>query len=321
MLAERPAGAVGCEAPGAFRARRHGRWRARGRARAGHPDRARADRRRARRSARENSHAAGEHRLQPRRGRHFGQPLDPGRRQGAAQGVRRASRPPQAERRGVVLGSRARHRYPADAPESRQPNTASSARAPRGSISRASSPAGRAMSRTWCSRACCTHASYVLHSGFKRLLSVEEPKNAKLVRDGNFLGVLAEREEDAIAAAAKLCAKCTWEAGPRVPDDIHAWLKEHVAEHIVSKENADPAAAARGARRVKAAYTKPYIAHASIAPRARSRAGARASSRSGPRARGFSVCARISRRSSAWKKNTSQSRMPKGGLLRPPRRG
>ena len=33
-----------------------------------------------------------------------------------------------------------------------------------------------------------------------------------------------------------------------------------------SRRSADPAAAARGARRVKAAYTKPYIAHASIAP-------------------------------------------------------
>ena len=101
---------------------------------------------------------------------------------------------------------------------------------------------------------------------FKKLLTVEEPKNATLVRDGNFLGVLAEREEDAIAAAAKLRAKCTWEEAPRVPDDIHAWLKEHVAKRIVSKEKADPAAAARGAKRVEASYTKPYIAHASIGP-------------------------------------------------------
>ena len=101
---------------------------------------------------------------------------------------------------------------------------------------------------------------------FKEILVVEEPRNAILVRDGNFLGVLAEREEDAIAAAAKLRAKCTWEAALPVPDDIHAWLKEHVAERIISKEKVDPAAAARGAKRVKASYTKPYIAHASIGP-------------------------------------------------------
>jgi nicotinate dehydrogenase subunit B len=101
---------------------------------------------------------------------------------------------------------------------------------------------------------------------FKEILAVEEPRNAILVRDGNFLGVLAEREEDAIAAAVKLRAKCTWEAAPPAPDEIHAWLKEHVAERIISKEKADPAAAARGAKRIKASYTKPYIAHASIGP-------------------------------------------------------
>jgi nicotinate dehydrogenase subunit B len=101
---------------------------------------------------------------------------------------------------------------------------------------------------------------------FRKLLTVEEPRMATLVRDGNFLGVLAEREEDAIAAAAQLRAKCTWEQAPRVPDDIHGWLKRHVAERIVSREKADAAAAARGAKRVKASYTKPYVAHASIGP-------------------------------------------------------
>jgi CO/xanthine dehydrogenase Mo-binding subunit len=103
-------------------------------------------------------------------------------------------------------------------------------------------------------------------SGFKRLLTFEQQKNATLVRDGHFLGVLAGREEDAIAAAAKLRAGCTWEEAPRIPDDIHAWLKQHVTERIISKDNADPAAAARAVRRVKASYAKPYIAHASIGP-------------------------------------------------------
>src|SRR5688572_29722629 len=100
---------------------------------------------------------------------------------------------------------------------------------------------------------------------FSNLLSVGEA-NATIVRDGSFLGVLAEREEDAIAAAAKLRAKCTWEEAAPVPADIHAWLKEHVTERIVSKEKADPQARARGEKRLRAAYTKPYIAHASIGP-------------------------------------------------------
>ena len=45
------------------------------------------------------------------------------------------------------------------------------------------------------------------------------------MRDGSFLGVLAEREEEAIAAAAKLRAKARVERSPPVPDDIHAWLQ------------------------------------------------------------------------------------------------
>jgi len=101
---------------------------------------------------------------------------------------------------------------------------------------------------------------------FLRLKSLAELPGVSVVRDGSFLGVLAEREEDAIAAAAKLRAQCTWEKSAPVPDDIHAWLKAHVAERQVSKELADPAARARGVKRVQAAYTKPYIAHASIGP-------------------------------------------------------
>jgi nicotinate dehydrogenase subunit B len=102
--------------------------------------------------------------------------------------------------------------------------------------------------------------------GFTKLLDLDEPRGISIVRDGSFLGVLAEREADAIAAAAKLRAKCTWEAAAPVPADIHAWLKEHVTERIVSKEKADAQARARGEKRLRAAYTKPYIAHASIGP-------------------------------------------------------
>jgi len=101
---------------------------------------------------------------------------------------------------------------------------------------------------------------------FKKLIEVPQAKNVLIVCDGSFLGVLAEREEDAIAAAARLRAKCVWEDGPRVPDEIHGWLKQHVAERNIAKEKSDPAARARGVRRLQAAYTKPYIAHASIGP-------------------------------------------------------
>jgi nicotinate dehydrogenase subunit B len=103
--------------------------------------------------------------------------------------------------------------------------------------------------------------------GFSTLISLGEISGpATIVRDGSFVGVLAEREEDAIAAAAKLRARSKWQEAPAMPDDIHTWLKQHVAERNIAKEKADPAARARGVKRVQAAYTKPYIAHASIGP-------------------------------------------------------
>ena len=111
------------------------------------------------------------------------------------------------------------------------------------------------------------HARVVRPSkAFKHLLTVPDVPGVKVVRDGSFLGVLAEREEEAIAAAAKLRAKCTWEEGPPVPDDMPTWLKAHVTERIISKANADAAAKARGVKRLQASYTKPAIAHASIGP-------------------------------------------------------
>ena len=99
---------------------------------------------------------------------------------------------------------------------------------------------------------------------FAKLVSV--PDHPGLVRDGSFAGVLAEREEDAIEAAKKLRAKAVWSDGPAMPQDIYAWLKDHVAESKVAKENADPAAKARGVKRLQAEYHKPFICHASIGP-------------------------------------------------------
>ena len=100
---------------------------------------------------------------------------------------------------------------------------------------------------------------------FKKLTSIEDAKlpGVTLVRDGSFLGVLAEREEVAIAAAAKLRAKAQWQETP-VPEDFHSWLRQNVTERSVVKESksgSDPDFAP-----VKASYSKPFIAHASIGP-------------------------------------------------------
>jgi CO/xanthine dehydrogenase Mo-binding subunit len=86
-------------------------------------------------------------------------------------------------------------------------------------------------------------------------------KDVSLVRDGSFVGVLAEREEAAIAAAAKLRTHAVWEDAP-VPPDYHAWLRDNVSERVVLKEMQGAAAG----RTLKASYTKQFVAHASIGP-------------------------------------------------------
>ena len=72
--------------------------------------------------------------------------------------------------------------------------------------------------------------------------------------------------KNSFGAAAKLRSKSTWEKGAPLPQDIHVWLKQNVAERNISKEVVDAAARERGVKQVQAAYTKPYIAHASIGP-------------------------------------------------------
>src|SRR3954468_24982218 len=109
------------------------------------------------------------------------------------------------------------------------------------------------------------HARMV-RSAVKLQKLAEAPADVQVVRDGNFVGVLAQREADAIEAAKKLQAKSQWGPVPAAPADIHAWLKAHAVENNVAKEQADAAAKARGVKRLQAEYRKPFIAHGSIGP-------------------------------------------------------
>ena len=92
------------------------------------------------------------------------------------------------------------------------------------------------------------------------------PGLAAIVREGGFVGVLAEREDMAISAQRALRLAASWKEIDPLPRDVYAWLKEHAAEHrvISEKENAD--VKSRGVTMLEASYTKPYISHASIGP-------------------------------------------------------
>jgi CO/xanthine dehydrogenase Mo-binding subunit len=87
-----------------------------------------------------------------------------------------------------------------------------------------------------------------------------------VVREGGFLGVVAEREEVAVRAAAALAASARWDV-PVAPDvtDVRRWLRETAAEHSVVVDEPGPGTEAVVAE-VRASYGKPFLAHASIAP-------------------------------------------------------
>jgi nicotinate dehydrogenase subunit B len=92
------------------------------------------------------------------------------------------------------------------------------------------------------------------------------PGVVAVVRDGSFLGVVAEREEQAIKARQALIEGARWTLGPELPDPakIYDVLLALPAEDTVISNKQAPAP--EGATVIEATYRKPYMAHASIGP-------------------------------------------------------
>jgi nicotinate dehydrogenase subunit B len=105
------------------------------------------------------------------------------------------------------------------------------------------------------------------------LIAVDEasvrdiPGLVAVVRIGDFVGVVAEREENAIKAAARL--KVTWKPTPTLPDlgDIPTALRANPSEPrtLIDKGDVD-AAIAGAAKPMPRTYVWPYQMHASIGP-------------------------------------------------------
>src|SRR5262245_52029004 len=93
------------------------------------------------------------------------------------------------------------------------------------------------------------------------------PGVVAVVRDGSFLGVVAQREEQAIKAVAALAESAKWEAGPQLPDPAHLYheLMALKTQHKVISEKDAPLPAAE-TKVVEATYHRPYQAHAALAP-------------------------------------------------------
>ena len=93
------------------------------------------------------------------------------------------------------------------------------------------------------------------------------PGLTDIVRDGNFAGVVCETEDAAETALKALRKGATWSSGDALPDenDLTKFLKAQPAESTIidTRKTASPGTKSKT---IKRQYTRPYIAHASIAP-------------------------------------------------------
>jgi nicotinate dehydrogenase subunit B len=107
------------------------------------------------------------------------------------------------------------------------------------------------------------------------LLSFDEAAVRKLpgvvavVRDGNFLAVAAEREEQAIWASQSLRANAKWKESPQLPlrgADLYEHLQKLPSHDTVVNSKVRATAAGGHVSTLESTYTRPYQCHASIGP-------------------------------------------------------
>jgi nicotinate dehydrogenase subunit B len=108
------------------------------------------------------------------------------------------------------------------------------------------------------------------------LAAVEQmPGVLKVVRDGSFLGVIAEREEQAVRAMEKLAEDAVWEGQPipsqqeKLFEEMESQIDESylVVDGAVTFDPIPPRQAPpEASRTLTATYTKPFHMHATIGP-------------------------------------------------------
>src|ERR1700675_4518001 len=92
------------------------------------------------------------------------------------------------------------------------------------------------------------------------------PGVVKVVRDGNFLAVVARKEFSAIKAMTALSSAAKWKETPGLPkqDDLRSVLLSLPSQDKTIFQASDPAAS--GQKTIEASYVRPYQAHGSIGP-------------------------------------------------------
>jgi len=97
--------------------------------------------------------------------------------------------------------------------------------------------------------------------------SIADIPGARVVRKGDFLGVVADNEWDAVRAADRL--KVMWQVPPRLPVQaklFDAMRASRTTDSVIVEEGDVPAALAKAAHVSSATYYGPYQAHAPFAP-------------------------------------------------------
>jgi nicotinate dehydrogenase subunit B len=102
-----------------------------------------------------------------------------------------------------------------------------------------------------------------------KLVSIDDSsvQEARVVRLGNFIGVVAEREEQAVRAAKQL--KVEWRETARLPsmENFPGYIRrQSTNDEVVVEEGKVDSALRRAVKRIKATYYQPFQAHASIGP-------------------------------------------------------
>jgi len=89
-----------------------------------------------------------------------------------------------------------------------------------------------------------------------------------VVRDGSFLGVVADDERAADRAADRLRRDATWDVHETLPDedDLSGYLRAGPSTTFTVDETGVPGEGQQAVRTVTATYSRPFLAHASIAP-------------------------------------------------------
>jgi len=89
-----------------------------------------------------------------------------------------------------------------------------------------------------------------------------------VVRDGSFLGVVADDQHRADLAADALRDAASWRESETLPDegDVAAYLRSGPLVSFDVDDSGDPDEAPLATRAVAATYTRPFLAHASMSP-------------------------------------------------------